>query len=232
LGDKSFPIYRRTRADGSVDIAGLFVDDFLLLSSSSSPTACADIVNELKEYYEIVKYLGPVSSFLGINVKQDHVSISMTMPNYITECLERFELPGIKPKSVPVLNASIEDDETLLDAVTASTYRSMVGAILFIANTARPDIAYAASYAARSMAKPTVAALVAIKRLWAYLAGSKNRGIVYHCRKDCIRDNKPHFMFFVDSDWASDLQARRSTTGQLFMFAGAPVYYSSKSKPS
>jgi hypothetical protein len=29
------------------------------------------------------------------------------------------------------------------------------------------------------------------------------------------------------TDWASDLQARRSTTGQLFMLAGAPVYYSS-----
>jgi hypothetical protein len=111
--------------------------------------------------------------------------------------------------------------------VTASTYRSLAGAILFMANTARPDIAYAASFAARSMAKPTVAALVAIKRLWAYLAESKNRGIVYHCRENCTRNKLPHFVFFVDSDWDSDLEARRSTTGQLFMFAGAPVYYSS-----
>jgi hypothetical protein len=96
--DTCWAIYRRTRADGSVDIADLFVDDFLLLSNSPSPTACADIVDELKGYYEI-KYLGPVSSFLGINVKQDNVSIFMTMPNYITECLERFELSDVKLKS-------------------------------------------------------------------------------------------------------------------------------------
>jgi hypothetical protein len=99
-----------------------------------------------------------------------------------------------------MLSASLDDDETLLDAVTASTYRSMADAILFMSNTARPDIAFAASFAARSMAKPTVAALAAIKRIWAYLAGSKDRGIVYHCHESCTRYKLPHFVFFVDSD--------------------------------
>jgi hypothetical protein len=75
--DASWSIYRRTRDDGSVDLAGLFADDFLLLSSSISPTACADIVDELKKFYT---FLGPVEKFIGINIKQDDVSISMTMP--------------------------------------------------------------------------------------------------------------------------------------------------------
>ena len=150
----------------------------------------------------------------------------MTMPVYITTCLERFALTQLKPKLVPMIEPSSDASE-LLDAETASLYRSMTGALLFIANTARPDIAFSTAYAARSMSQPTVASLTAVKRIWAYLSGTMTRGIVYCSSQTCTRDVLPHFVLYVDSDWASDPVGRRSTTGLIFFLAGSPVFYAS-----
>jgi hypothetical protein len=91
-----------------------------------------------------------------------------------------------------MIDASYEDDHELLDTKTTSHYRSMAGALLFVANTARPDVAFSAAFAARSMSKPTVAALIAIKRIWAYMSGTKDRGIIYSCSAICARDLLPH----------------------------------------
>jgi hypothetical protein len=149
------------------------------------------------------------------------------MPVYITTCLDRFGLSHLKPKSYPMVDISLEDDDELLDGEMASYYRSMSGALLFIANTARPDIAFSAAFTVRSMSKPTVAALIVINRIWEYLLGTKGRGIIYSCQDICTRDALPHIVLYVDSDWASDPIGRRSTSGQIFCLAGAPVFYAS-----
>jgi hypothetical protein len=59
------------------------------------------------------------------------------------------------------------------------------------------------------------------------LSGTKTRGIVYSSNFICTRDALPHFIIYVDSDWASDPVGRRSTTGLIFCLAGSPVFYAS-----
>mmetsp|Transcript_45870 Transcript_45870/g.107157 ORF Transcript_45870/g.107157 Transcript_45870/m.107157 type:complete len:305 (-) Transcript_45870:32-946(-) len=227
--DASWSVYRRERKDGSIDLAGLFVDDFLLISISTSPTACADIVDELKRFYEI-RFFGPIQTFFGINIKQDDFSIGLSMPLYIATCLDRFDLINLSKKSFPMqtdLDRHGEEQDSL-DANDSTTYRSMVGALLFIANTCRPDVAFASNFLARSMANPTVSSFGAAKRVWRYLAGSKDRGLLYRCRKTCEGESLSHATAYFDSDWAADLERRRSTTtGYVFYFAGAPVIWRS-----
>jgi hypothetical protein len=199
------------------------------LSSSPSPTACAEIADELKQSYEI-RYLGPVKTFLGINIVQNDFGISLSMPLYIATCLDRFDLVNLSSKSFLMqtdLDKRNEEPEPF-DSEGCTNYRSMVGALLFIANTCRPDVAFASNYLARSMSAPTTSSLSAAKRIWRYLAGSTNRGLVYHGRTTCGEKSLPHVIAYVDSDWAAEIERRRSTTGYyVFFFAGAPVSWRS-----
>ena len=81
----------------------------------------------------------------------------------------------------------------------------------------RPDIAFAISYAGRRMANPTHSDLVNIKRIFRYLAGTLNYSLIYR------RTDKLNITGYSDSDWAGDLETRRSTTGHAFMLAGAAI---------
>ena len=68
----------------------------------------------------------------------------------------------------------------------------------------------------------------AAKRVLRYIQGTKQLGLSYG--GDLERPTE--LVGMVDSDYASDLDSRRSTTGYLFAIGGGVVSYNSKRQPS
>ena len=62
-----------------------------------------------------------------------------------------------------------------------------------------------------------------VKRVFAYLVGSIDLGIMY---KECV--DGCQVIGYSDADYASDLETRRSTTGYVFYLAGRSVTWSSQ----
>ncbi|XP_042035341.1 uncharacterized mitochondrial protein AtMg00810-like [Salvia splendens] len=83
--------------------------------------------------------------------------------------------------------------------------RSIVGALQYAAIT-RPGINFAVNKVNQYMAKPLETHWRAVKRILRYLSGTLDHGIQ-------IRKSTSDISAFSDSDWASDLDDRRSTTG-------------------
>ena len=75
----------------------------------------------------------------------------------------------------------------------------------------RPDLAFSVGIASRFMEKPTVMHLKAVKQIIRYIQGSLNYGLMY-----TIGSDPEVLKGFSDSDLASDLVGRRSTTGMAF----------------
>jgi hypothetical protein len=111
---------------------------------------------------------------------------------------------------------------TLLDKVEYP-YPELVGSLLYLSNTTRPDIAQAVNALARFMQTPTTDHWEAAKGVLRYLAGTINCGLVYK-RGDLIG--------FCDADYAGDVNTRRSTSGWVFIFGGAAFSWSSKIQPT
>lgn len=63
----------------------------------------------------------------------------------------------------------------------------------------------------------------AVKRILKYLAGSVNFGILYQAS-----ENNFFLIGFSDSDFAGDVETRRSTSGFVFCLAGGAVTWSSQ----
>ncbi|KAL0560852.1 hypothetical protein IC582_001266 [Cucumis melo] len=100
----------------------------------------------------------------------------------------------------------------------------MVGSLMYLTTT-KPDIMYAVSLISRFMESPTKFHLLASKRILRYIKGTPDLGILYQ------RKRKLNFVGFSDSDYAGDLNDRKSTSGYVFMLGSGVISWSSKKQP-
>jgi len=93
---------------------------------------------------------------------------------------------------------------------------------LYIANATRPDLSQAVNRMASYCNEPTSVHWRMVKRIMRYLKGTINLGIMYQ------RDINPELIAYSDSDYAGDIDTRRSTSGYVSLKNGAPIAWKSK----
>ena len=108
--------------------------------------------------------------------------------------------------------------------MSRTPYLEAIGSLLHLSNLTRCDIAFAVGQASRYSNNPGKAHWNAVKRIIAYLKQTVNFGIMFsEGHEEC------HELFgYCDSDYASDLQTRKSTSGFVFLLWGAPISWASK----
>ncbi|XP_074373427.1 secreted RxLR effector protein 161-like [Apium graveolens] len=89
----------------------------------------------------------------------------------------------------------------------------------------RPDIVYAVSLISRYMSRPIELHLLAAKRILHYLQGTSDFGLFYK------KDGNRELIGFTDSDYAGDIEDRKSTSGYAFILSSAAVAWSSRKQP-
>ncbi|XP_057489422.1 secreted RxLR effector protein 161-like [Actinidia eriantha] len=100
--------------------------------------------------------------------------------------------------------------------VDNTLFKQIVGSLMYLTAT-KPDIMYALSLINRYMECPTEYHLLAAKRVLCYLKGTIDFGVFYKT-EDLIGF----------SDYAGDLDDRKSTSGYVFMMSSGAVSWSSK----
>jgi hypothetical protein len=103
--------------------------------------------------------------------------------------------------------------------MTHVPYASAVGSLMYAMVCTRPDISHAVSMVSRYMHDPGRGHWDAVKWILRYIKGTVDVGLVYE------RDHrgKQECTGYVDSDYAGDLDKRRSTTGYVFTLSQAPI---------
>tara|TARA_R110002050_G_scaffold217421_1_gene353464 strand:- start:484 stop:2088 length:1605 start_codon:yes stop_codon:yes gene_type:complete len=113
--------------------------------------------------------------------------------------------------------------ETLGKDADTSKYRSLVGALMFPACNARPDIMFATSFLSRYCHKQKLADQRAAARVVSYLEDSKKLGV------DLLGDPNDFDVVAVgDSSHGDDTEKGKSTVGFVIFIGGALVVWSSK----
>ena len=109
-------------------------------------------------------------------------------------------------------------------------YASAVDSLMYAMVCTRPDIAQAVGVLSRFMANPGRVHWDVVKRVFRYLRGTSNYFIYYHGNSSGV----PHLVCihgFVDSNWAGDIDNRRSTSGYVFTMFGGAISWMSKRQP-
>ena len=161
-----------------------------------------------------MKDLGPVRMFVGIEIIRDrkkHI-IALHQHRYIDRMLKLFNMHGSNAISIPLdpnsrLHAKAEDEQ----GTVIYDYQQRVGKLMYAMIGTRPDLAYIELYqhSGDSMPNPSLEHAGVMKRTLRFLRHTQGHGLVY-------------------VDWAGDTDTRRSTTGYVFIVAGAVISWKSR----
>lgn len=186
----------------------VYVDDIIIACESLN--YLAEIKTALSNQYKM-KDLGELHYFLGVNIVQEREKIFINQSAYIETVLKKVGLENSKPVSTPAeVNCTLEkatDDSELFDC---DTYQSAVGTLLYLSTRTRPDITFAVCNVAKFCTKPTRNHWSAVKRIFRYLRGTNDVGIMYTKQYSCS------CVGYSDADWAGDKNDRKSTSGYCF----------------
>lgn len=172
-----------------------------------------------------LKDLGPVRNMLGIKVERDATSIKLSQENRIDKLLDRFGMTDCKSVKSPMITNISSVDESTCNAtnsnVTKFPFQELIGSLMYLCVTTRPDISFAVSYLSKYNSCYTEFHWNQAKRIVRYLKGTKHMALVF--KKSNV---SPTLEGYSDADWASDAD-RKSYTGYVFKYGGNSISWGS-----
>jgi hypothetical protein len=217
----------------------VYTDDTILLGPDKQEIDT--LVKRLGKTFKIEDQ-GDLSDYLGIKIeRKPDGTIEWTQPTLTQSILKDLKLDGEeikgrqnKPKvkpipantSVPLTDHKDSPDHDPKDF----EYRHVIGKLLYLEKSTRPDISCAVHQCARHCANPKIQHTAAVKRIGRYLLGTKDKGLI-------MKPNQEGMECWVDaahaSEWnnktaSNDPSTARSRMGYVITYAGCPMHWSSK----
>ena len=209
---------------------GMHVDDLLVRGPMD---ATEEFYAALRDRFEIQTptYLTPENplEFLGIRITMtSEGEYYLDCEVAATDLLDKAGLGMVRVLKCPMpTTVEIASDPALLEADAATAYRSMVGGLNYLVCAVRFDLAHTASRLGQFSANPTVGAQTAMKRVLAYVAGTKSFKI-----GGPRKSGPDSYDIYSDSDHAGDkVLGTRSQSGMIITMNGVPVHWRSAKQP-
>ena len=206
----------------------LYIDDMVLAASSRESIDWAKTA--LNKYFDMTD-LGELKIFVGIEISRNRVqrTLKAGQGSYIKRILRDHGMEWCATVATPVdpaVHLAKTEKEFVATPENESNrqlYQSAVGSLMYAMLGTRPDIAYAVGIVSQHCTNPNGHHWTAVKRIFRYLAGTQELGILY--------GGGARSKGFCDSDWGGSVD-RRSTSGYVFMLNGGAISWASRKQPT
>ncbi|KAL0399824.1 UNVERIFIED_CONTAM: Retrovirus-related Pol polyprotein from transposon TNT 1-94 [Sesamum radiatum] len=138
--------------------------------------------------------------------------------NEVVRYKARFVAQGFTQKP------GIDYTETYSPVVDATTLRFAIGALMYLANNTRPDIAFSVNLLARYSSTPTKRHWNGVKHVLRYLRGTSDIGLYFERHEDVKATN---LVGYSDAGYLSDPHKAISQFGYVFMYGGTAISWRS-----
>ncbi|UYV66049.1 hypothetical protein LAZ67_3006289 [Cordylochernes scorpioides] len=209
--------------DEGILLVAIYVDDLIIAAERED--TLKSFKESMKRIFKI-KDLGGINCCLGIRIQmKEDGSISIDQERYIEELLAKYRMKEAKPISTPMDSNSkltkISSIEGENEPVKKVEYQSLIGSLIYLSVSTRPDIAYAVSALGQFSNDPRRQHWNAAKRVLRYLKGTSCLRITYRKSNEALHG-------YVDADWGGNLVDRKSHTGIVCFLARGPIAWESK----
>ncbi|XP_023521533.1 uncharacterized protein LOC111785351, partial [Cucurbita pepo subsp. pepo] len=152
--------------------------------------------------------LGPVSYFLGIEIKQTQDEVFICQRKYAKEILQKFQMEDCKAMNTPMNQKEklVKDDGSA--KVIEVEFRSFVGCLMYL--TTRPNILNVVSILSRFMHCPNETHMKTAKRVIRYIKGTWNYGLKF------LKHKEMKLIGFSNSDWGGSIDDTKSISSYCF----------------
>ena len=217
-------VYFKQYGDGSFIYLLLYVDDMLIASKDKNLISM--LKSQLSKEFEM-KDLGAAKRILGMEIHRDRKGekLYLSQERYLEKVLSKFNMRDCKAVSTPLaahFRLSAEccpQTEEDINRMSNIPYSSAVGSLMYAMVCTRPDLSHAVSVVSRYMHNPGKDHWEAVKWILRYVKGTVGKGLVFDKNKAATSD----VVGYVDSDYAGDLDKRRSISGYIFTMCGGAI---------
>jgi hypothetical protein len=232
LDDNVFFRYSKTNR---IMFVATYVDDILCAYHPADKQEFMEFVKLINKKFAL-KEIGEPESILGMKLHYDksRKTITLSHSKYIEGMLKTYGLENCKscptpateellgPQHCPTMNSE-------KSAMKKFPYRNLIGELLYLAHSSRPDISYSVGVLSRFMENPGRRHWEAAKRVLRYLKGSIDLGLTYNGDLDSNTENGIYNIeAYSDADWGRDLHGRKSIFGYVIHLNGCPISWISK----
>ncbi|XP_043862235.1 secreted RxLR effector protein 161-like [Drosophila santomea] len=166
--------------------------------------------------------------FLGLEVQREGElgEITLSQSQYIENLLQRHGIKECRAAATPLdAGFQITCDKEGCKIVNEQAYQAVIGELMWLALSSRPDILHSVSKLAQRNKDPHSENLTGVKHVLRYLASTKDLKLHYKISNEPLTG-------YVDADWGGDKTDRKSNTGYLFYLAGGPISWKSEKQRS
>lgn len=218
-------VFIKKTTSGFVIIA-VYVDDLNIIGTDKE---IQEARNCFKKQFEM-KDLGKTKYCLGLQIEYTKNGILVHQSNYTERVLKRFDMDKANPLSTPMMGRTLNvekdpfrpKEENEEDLITEVPYLSAIGALMYLSNCTRPDIAFAVNLLARFSSCPTKRHWKGIKQIFRYLRGTSDLGLFYP------NNTKPVLLGYADAGYLSDPHNAKSQTGYVFTYGDTAISWRSQ----
>lgn len=202
----------------------LYVDDIIIVGNNLEEIQ--KFKSQLCSVFEMVD-LGQVKYFLGLSIERNREErvFKIHQSQYTQEILKRFHMESCNGISTPIEKDLFLKKAELEGEKTSKPYRQLIGSLMYLMIGSRPDISFSLNYFSRFQDKATDECYSHLKRILRYLKQNNYQLVFTDCDK---KDEKEIACGYVDADWGSDKEDRKSITGYCFYVFGNLVTWRTK----
>uniref|UniRef100_A0AAG5DSQ9 Integrase catalytic domain-containing protein n=1 Tax=Anopheles atroparvus TaxID=41427 RepID=A0AAG5DSQ9_ANOAO len=211
-------LYVRNKGGSAVYLL-VYVDDLLI--GSKEEAEINKIYENRREHFGITP-LGAVKHFLGYEVERANSCYTLRLTSYIEQLIVEFGMKDAYPAKTPMDTGYTTLNEDSKPFTDKTKYRSLIGALLYLAINARPDLSLSVGLLGRKVENPNESDWAAAKSVLRYLKATKDYKLQYN------RGSEWKLQGYTDADWAGDKESRKSSSGYVFFYGGGPVCWASK----
>ena len=206
--------------DNDLILIAIYVNDIII--SSRDVSRIEKLKARLAREFD-VRDFDKINYCLGIEFSRSGNAILLHQSGYMRDVLDRFGMTESNAVKTPMDSnvKLLKPDKNSASETMEMPYRVLIGALMYLAISTRSDITFAVSSLSQFDDCYDETGWTAAKRVLRYLKGTMSIGILFKPTRDPLQ-------YFVDSDWASCLNDRRSYTGFATILSSGPVSWEAK----
>jgi transposase InsO family protein len=219
-------LYTRKSRSGRLILLSVYVDDIPSAFATEDRAEWEEIKATFFSRFAI-KFLGDADWLLNLRITRHRPTRTLYLDQraYTESMLEELQFDQCAPLSHP--GAPEELSRAGCPATAEETaemrlipYRRAVGALAYLANTSRPDIAHAVNLVSQFSQNPGAIHWRAVKAILRYLRGTSGFALVFAPAESTQAAAEAPVSIWCDASWAGCKDTRRSTSGYLLRFQG------------
>lgn len=170
---------------------------------------------------------GDLDTYISLKVERNPDGVVfLSQKHYIHQIAEKHLTSPTRTAHVPCRSNFSDMTRDLDSPPTSKPYAELVGMLQWVANGTRPDIQFTVNRLSQFLSRPTDLHWEAAEHVLRYLYTTRS------LRLSLGTSSQQKLHGFLDSDWASTSEDRRSTTGWVYRYAGGVISWKSRRQPT